>query len=262
MGKGVHFVTNNSTLTRVNYMNKFAQLGIPVASNEVISTSFCTAEFLRSSTRGSGRATAPGPKSKCFVIGAPGLCEEIRGAGINVISARDLPAAHPEMTMTQVQEDVVDAAVDTVVVGLDLSINYRSLAYAMACLNSNPGCRFVATNTDAAFPAEVRKVPGNGALVAALARAVGREPDVIIGKPSDVILGVLKNASGLDPASSLMVGDRLDTDIEFGNRGGMGTCLVLSGVTSEEDLKALAPGDSRVPGFIAKDIAELVAALN
>ena len=65
MGKGVHFVTNNSTLTRVNYMNKFAQLGIPVASNEVISTSFCTAEFLRSSTRGSGRATAPGPKSKC-----------------------------------------------------------------------------------------------------------------------------------------------------------------------------------------------------
>jgi len=124
---------------------------------------------------------------------------------------------------------------------------------AEACVAVRAGARWVATNTDATMPSPRGPVPGNGALVAALATALGRGPDVVVGKPAPGLLEAA--ARRRDARRALVVGDRLDTDVEGAVRAGMDSLLVLTGVTTPADLLA-APAHRR-PTHVAANLGGL-----
>ncbi len=130
------------------------------------------------------------------------------------------------------------------------------MAKAQAFL-ADPRCHFVAANRDATYVDAHRTLPGTGCIVAAIECACSRTP-IVMGKPSAGVLDALKIIHPtLAPARTLMVGDRLDTDICFGRTTGMLTLLVESGVHCEADARATASDEMR-PHFIAKSIAVFV----
>lgn len=118
--------------------------------------------------------------------------------------------------------------------------------------------KFVATNRDLTFPDTHMLVPGSGMLVAAIEATCGRSPDVVAGKPSLAMLDILAAAHGLKRDATAMVGDRLDTDILFGNEGKLAaSVLVLTGVAKEADVAALPPGDKHTPTHIIPSLGDL-----
>lgn len=134
------------------------------------------------------------------------------------------------------------------VCGLDTQINYTKLSKAFQYLIKNPGCHFIATNEDSTYPSSAGLLPGAGAISAPLRYALGRSP-VCTGKPASTMLdcvkakfvssALLSNRQKLnrivrvhfDPQRTIMVGDRLNTDILFGKNGGLATLLVLTGLS-------------------------------
>lgn len=117
---------------------------------------------------------------------------------------------------------------------------FAQIQYATLCLRENPGCAFIATNCDAVTHlTDAQEWAGNGSMVGALRGSSQREPTVV-GKPAAFMLDYIASKFGVRTDQMCMVGDRLDTDILFGQDGGTRTLLVLSGVTTREEL--LAPG--------------------
>jgi phosphoglycolate phosphatase len=128
--------------------------------------------------------------------------------------------------------------------------------YATLCIRENPGCMFIATNRDAVTHlTDAQEWAGNGSMVGAIVGSTKREPHVV-GKPSDFMLKNIAAQFSLKPEQICMVGDRLDTDIMFGQNGGLTTCLVLSGVTTEEQL--LAPSNTVHPDFYMGQLSDLL----
>jgi len=125
----------------------------------------------------------------------------------------------------------VDPEIGAVVAGLDRKLNYYKLSYAYLALTQIKDCKFIATNTDAQFPGTHTLLPGGGAIIASIVATTGMQP-LVMGKPEPMILDLLAAQHNLNRARTCMVGDRLDTDIEFGNKGGLKTLLVLTGVTT------------------------------
>ncbi len=230
-GKNVYFLTNNSGKTRADYRKKLAEVnGLDVAENAVFTSAYATALYLKQ--RGAaGRSV--------FVIGEPGLAAELSATG------GLLPITEPDSA------DVHD--IDYVVVGIDRNFTYDKLRFAHAAIMRGHA-QFVATNRDTTFPTETGEIPGGGSLVAALAAATGREP-VTIGKPETHAYEAILAAAGAAAADSVMVGDRLDTDIAVGRRAGAGTVLVLTGVTSADAAQAAPP--EWTPDRIIGDLREL-----
>jgi 4-nitrophenyl phosphatase len=128
------------------------------------------------------------------------------------------------------QEDV-----GAVVVGMDLKFNYLKLCYATHYINR--GALFIATNTDSTFPIFNTVFPAAGFISAAITHTLGVQPQ-IMGKPSQLMMDVVKRRYDLNLERTCMVGDRLDTDIRFGIEGGLGgTLLVLTGVCGRKNLE-------------------------
>ena len=158
--------------------------------------------------------------------------------------------------------DVLTKDVVAVVCGLDTQFNYYKICKA-ANLIRYRNCEFVATNQDAVAPllGSGGLVPSGGSMVGAVEVASGVKP-ICVGKPSADLAALVVKLYGLDPARTCMVGDRLDTDIQFGHNGGMKTLLVMSGVTQEEQAEELvagtAPEGTAVPTFIAASVATLL----
>ena len=230
-GKQIYFLTNNSGKTRAEYRKKLADVnGLNVPESAVFTSAYATALYLKQ--RGAaGRSV--------FVIGEPGLAAELSASGGLI------PMTEPDSA------EVHD--IDYVVVGIDRQFTYDKLRFAHAAITRGHA-QFIATNRDATFPMEAGEIPGGGSLVASLATATGREP-VTIGKPETHAYEAILDAAGVTAADSVMVGDRLDTDIAVGRRAGAGTVLVLTGVTSEEKAQA-APPEWR-PDRIIGDLREL-----
>ena len=114
-------------------------------------------------------------------------------------------------------------------VGFDRYINYYKIQYATLCIRENPGCIFIATNRDAVTHlTDAQEWAGNGSMVGAIMGSTKKEP-LTVGKPNGFMLENIAKQFGLKPDQICMVGDRLDTDIQFGKSGGLTTCLVLSG---------------------------------
>lgn len=235
-GLPLRFVTNNSTKHRREVAQILRDLGVPAEPEQVLSSAAATATWLRAHAP---RAAEP---LHVLYLGEKGLGEELADAGFHAVHA-----------LESGPEDATRA--DYVVVGLDRTFNYDSLARAQAALLA--GAQFLATNGDYTYPAEEGLMPGAGAMVAAVAAASGVAPTVM-GKPHDGLAEALQADTGIPASRTLLVGDRLETDIEFGRQHGMLTALVLTGVTSAEHL-----ADSSItPDYVLTDLAGLPGLLD
>ena len=240
-GKRIYFVTNNAASNRKQLKEKLSSiLKLDCLSEEMmVGSAFSTAQYLKQSIldkKGSGRL---------FVIGSTGLCDELRQIGFHVIEGADKPS----MTRDELADYEFDEKpIDAVVVGHDIDLNFRKLCIANVLLQRNPDAELVATNLDAfdLVGGDGRHIPGNGGSVKFLEHTSGRTA-VNCGKPSKLLAELLDSLYGLDTSRALFVGDRLDTDIRFGVDTGMHSALVLTGVTTSQQMKTLGGGSSEGP---------------
>lgn len=201
------YVTNNPTHPPAVYVDRLRSAGVEPTTADVITSGVATAQWLDSHHAG----------AEIFVIGEDGLREQLATADVRLV--QDFSAA------------------DVVVVSMDRSFDYDRLCEAFWAL-SDPDVGFVGTDPDRVVPAPERDVPGSGAIINAVAGVADRDPDAVLGKPSESMQRLVRDRLGVSPERCLLVGDRLDTDIAMGERAGMTTVLVKTGVTDEETLLA------------------------
>ncbi|KAJ3490611.1 hypothetical protein NLI96_g1302 [Meripilus lineatus] len=244
--KSVLFVTNNATKSRKNYKKKFDKLSVEAHVDEIFGSAFAAAVYISSVIK------LPKEK-KVYVIGMSGLEEELQEEGIVTLGGTD--PADNTLTPFDLKDWERDPAVGAVLCGLDTSVNYTKLSKAFQYLIKDPNCAFLATNEDSTYPTADGLLPGAGAVSAPLRFALGKDP-VSIGKPAGTMLECIKAKHDFDPARTIMVGDRLNTDILFGQNGGLATLLVLTGITKEWEV--LGPNPSPiVPDYITNSIGDL-----
>ncbi|KAM5536796.1 hypothetical protein V8D89_009514 [Ganoderma adspersum] len=248
--KSVLFVTNNATKSRKNYKKKFDSLGVEAHVDEIFGSAYATAVYVSSVMK------LPKDK-KVYVIGMAGLEEELDEEGIAHIGGTD-----PEdytLANFSLATWTPDPSVGAVVCGLDISVNYTKLSKAFNYLTRNPGCRFLVTNEDSTYPTADGLLPGAGSVSAPLRYALGQDP-IAIGKPNRTMLDCIRAKHDFDPKRTIMVGDRLNTDIEFGQAGGLSTLLVLTGITKESEITG-PNASSTVPDYMTGSIGDLRALL-
>jgi 4-nitrophenyl phosphatase len=252
-GKKVLFVTNNAGVNRRELRDKLMNvLGIDSLTNEqMISSSYSCAQYLKSKLA---------PRSRVHVIGSAGLCEELANSSFDISGGPSIVPSH--MTRQELEDyEFPEHPIDAVAVGHDVDMTFRKLCIADNLLLRNPNALFVATNEDSfdLVGSDRRHIPGNGCTVKAL-EYCSRRKAVCVGKPNSTLAKLIIDEHGVDPARALFVGDRLDTDILFGNRNGMKSLLVMTGVTSAETMVNLQYGtdDEPLPAFIAPSVECLI----
>ncbi|RUS17126.1 HAD-like domain-containing protein [Endogone sp. FLAS-F59071] len=244
-GKQLLFVTNNSSVSRANYCKKFTKLGIEAHVDDIFSSAYAAAVYLKN-------VVAFPPEKKVYIIGQAGIQEELAAEGIRHSGAGDDNENMQEMDFSSIKPD---PEVGAVLCGIDFHINYKKYAKAHTYLTKNPGCLFLLTNDDSTFPTEIGIFPGAGAISSTLITSTSRTPDAVLGKPNQTMMDCIIARYSLDLNRTLMIGDRLDTDIDFGNRGGLATLAVLTGVTTEQDLQN--PTQKIVPTYYMESWGDL-----
>jgi len=247
-GKKMFFVTNNSTKSRAGYKKKFDGLGLDVKAEEIFSSSFAAAAYFEQTKfKDSGK--------KVYVIGEVGIPEELDLIGVPYIGGPDDNGKVPDMGPGGKIEH--DHDVGAVVVGFDRNVNYYKIQTAQLCINENPGCEFIATNLDAVTHlTDAQEWAGNGSMVGAIKGCTGKEP-LVVGKPGPLMIDYIVDKYSIERSRICMVGDRLDTDVLFGQNNGLKSILVLSGVTTEE--KLLGEENEITPDFYCDSIVDFFA---
>ncbi|MFO7917796.1 MAG: HAD-IIA family hydrolase [Anaerolineae bacterium] len=216
------FVSNKPLEPSARYAKKLTRLGLPTAPEDVINSTQALIHYLREHH----------PQAHLFVIGEELLLDEFREAGFTLTGAVD--------------------EIDVLVASFDRTLDYAKLNTAHQALVR--GARFYATNADRTCPVEDGEIPDCAGVIAFLEATTEREIELVAGKPSRHILRAALERLGVDAGHCLLVGDRLETDIRMGNRVGMDTALVLTGVTAREDL---ATGDVQ-PIYVLDSVADIL----
>jgi arabinose operon protein AraL len=220
-GRRVAFLSNKPLQTRADYAQKLTRLGIPTREEDVVNSSLVLARHL-------ARLDARAP---VFVIGEPPLVAELRAHGFEVRA---------------------DHRVRWVVIAFDRTFDYAKLNTALQAVRH--GARLIATNPDRTCPTEDGEIPDCAGMTAAVEAVTGHTVEVIVGKPSPIILEVALERLGVEARECAIVGDRIETDIVMGKRLGLATVLVLTGIT--------AAGDARIadtaPDLVVPSIRDLV----
>jgi 4-nitrophenyl phosphatase len=228
--------TNNAGMTQAEYVAKLGRMGVTVSPDEILTSSMATALYLAQHYNPAA--------TRVFVIGEKGARQPLIDCGFTLT---DLYEVHtPENPY---------AGADIVVCGLDKGLSWDKLA--TATLNIRAGARFVGTNADTTLPTERGITHGNGAVLAALEAATEIKP-LIIGKPEPIMYQQAIALLGVDPAFTVAIGDRLNTDILGAVRTGIRSLLVLTGVSTEAELKTL----DYQPTWVMADICEVTQALS
>lgn len=233
MGMGIEYTTNNSSRFQQTVADQLNGFGLSVEPWQVITSSVVAARM-------AAKRVPAG--TRVLVLGADHLREEVTKAGLTIVEqASDNPDVviqgwYPDMTWTMLAE----------------------ISYAI-----EHGATYYATNRDLTIPREYGIAPGCGSMIQAVMNATGQEPVASAGKPESYMYDEARelNAAGktsVPVAGSLAIGDRLDTDIEAGTRGGYDSLAVLTGVTNPRELM-LAPDHLR-PTYIAEDLRALLDA--
>lgn len=194
-------VTNNSRFTPRDLSYRFSMVGLTIPPETIFTSAMATAAFLNSQR----------PEGKAFVIGESGMTTALHEVGYIITEHNP----------------------DYVVLGETETLNQDLFTKAIQLIIN--GARFIATNPDASGPSEKGVVPGAGALAALIETATGKKA-FYVGKPNPLMMRTAINYLGVHSEDTIMVGDRMDTDIVAGVQSGMGTILVLSGITSREDI--------------------------
>ena len=223
-GLRVALATNNATKTVDEYLGKFSGFGVELEPWQVLTSALATAATLAKEFPGRGPV---------FVVGENGLQRALADAGFS-------PVTDPADETRPV----------AVVVGYDRQLTFAKLR--RATLHIRAGAPFYGTNPDKTFPTPQGLVPGAGAILAAIEAATEREPS-IIGKPQPAMLVMALERLGTGPGETLVVGDRLETDIAAGQAAGCRTALVLSGVSTREAAEKWNPP----PDLVVADLSAL-----
>jgi len=221
------FLTNNSSRGAEAYVEKLRRLGVDAARSDFLTSVDATIAYLR------GRG---GQDKLYYVCGTESFRAQLREAGFRLTDDRDEP-------------------VDTLLMGFDTELTFHKLEDA--CILLGRGVDYVATNPDWVCPTWYGFVPDCGSVCEMLRRATGRSP-YVVGKPRPDMVRLAMRAAGASPEETVVVGDRLYTDIACGVNAGVDTVLVLSGESTAED----AANSDVKPAFILKDVAQLLAILN
>ena len=217
------FVTNNASRPPAVVAEHLVELGVPAAPEDVVTSAQAGARVL-------AERLAPG--ARVLAVGGPGVGWALSERGL--------------VPVRSVDEDPV-----AVVQGYGPDVGWRELAEASLAIER--GLLWVATNLDRTIPSPRGRVLGNGSLVAALRHATGVDP-LVAGKPEPPLM--LESVERTRSERPLVVGDRLDTDIEGATRSGIPSLLVLTGVTDWEDLVGAAP--EHRPTYLAHDLRALL----
>lgn len=220
------YVTNNASRTPGHVAEQIASYGLPALAADVVTSPQSAARMLT-------RLLPPG--ALVLVVGGEGLVSEVDAAGFRI---------------TRIADDQPDAVVQ----GFSPEVGWEQLAQASFALQRAPEIPWVATNTDWTIPLKGGVAPGNGALVSAVHLAVGRLA-TFAGKPEPEIFEVAFERFGVAPEETLMIGDRLDTDVLGAKRAGVRSALVLTGIDSAKTL--LACDASMRPDFVLEDLRGL-----
>jgi len=217
------FLTNNSSRTPHAVAEHLRSLGIPAEADHVYTTAQAAARYI-SREKSSARV---------YVIGENGLLEAVNEAGLEVV--QDEP--------------------DYVVQGIDRSFDYAKLAEAVRHIRS--GAVYVQTNPDLLLPSDNGFMPGAGSIGAAIQAASGSTP-VVIGKPSVIIMRDAIELLGLAPDRVWVIGDNAATDIGAGQSAGCKTALVLTGLTTRDNLSSMLEGAGVEPNLVCDNLPQLL----
>ena len=220
-GRRVAFLSNKPLQTRADYAAKLSRLGVPAAADDVINSSLVLARHLRGLD----------PGAAVFVIGEPPMIAEMRAHGFEVRE---------------------DERVRWVVIAFDRTFSYAKLNTALQAVRR--GARLIATNPDRTYPVEGGEIPDCAGMIAAVEAVTGHTVEAVVGKPSPIILEVALATLGVRADETVIVGDRIETDITMGKRLGLATILVLSGITRADDPRIA----SLAPDHVIGSIAELI----
>lgn len=218
------FATNNGTKTPEEYQQKLAELGVKIEASQVVTSAMGIA-FLLAQKYPRG--------AKIFMIGEDGIRLALEEKGFEILSVENASEA------------------EAVVMGIDRSVNFEKVAEATLLVRA--GLPFYSTNTDRTFPTPRGEIPGSGAWLSVVTTATGIEPTVA-GKPFPYLMELALERLGATKEETLVVGDRLETDIAAGQAVGCPTALVLSGVSTREAAGAWTPA----PNIIAENLSVLV----
>ncbi|HUQ62468.1 MAG TPA: HAD-IIA family hydrolase [Acidimicrobiales bacterium] len=215
-GHGVYFLTNNSAPTVDELRKKLGGMGVEVSPDDLVTSAQAAASLLE-------------PGSTALVCAGAGVKSALEERGV---------------------ETVREGAAEAVVVGFHRDFDYARLTAAFKAIEG--GARLIGTNDDATYPTPDGPVPGGGALLAAVATAGGVEPEVA-GKPYEPFAALVRTRVGAGVGDSIMVGDRPSTDGLMAQRLGISFALVLSGITSSDEIPSDPP-----PDHVADDLVSLV----
>lgn len=220
------YLTNNASRTPAQVAEHIASFGLPATPESVVTSPQSAARVLKSLLPAGARV---------LVVGGVGLSSEVEAAGFVVVHT-------------------ADDAPDAVAQGFAPHVGWEHLAEASFALQRRPEIPWIATNTDWTIPVDGGIAPGNGALVSAVHLAVGRLA-TFAGKPEKEIFDLAVERCGVTPEETLMIGDRLDTDIAGARRAGMKSALVLTGIDSAKTL--LGADSSMQPDYVLEDLRQL-----
>lgn len=223
--RGLNFVfaTNNGTKTPAAYQEKLRALGVEIQPGQVVTSALALAFML-------GRKYPRG--TKVFMIGGEGIRVALEEKGFEIMSVERAPEAH------------------VCVMGIDRTISFNKVAEATLLVRA--GIPFYTTNTDRTFPTPRGEIPGSGSWLSVIISATGVQP-IVAGKPFPYMMELALASLGTGKTETLVVGDRLETDIAAGQAIGCPTALVLSGVSTRADAEAWQPA----PDIIAESLADL-----
>lgn len=233
--KNLRFIlaTNNASLTPQQYVSKLAGMGVTVELKEIMTSAMATAMYL-------AQQMDPA-QTRVFVVGEDGAIQALEEQGFTLTKNYEINSA-------------TSKGADVVVCGKDHTINWDKLA--TATLNIRAGAQFIGTNGDNTLPTELGLIHGNGAILAALQTATGVSP-TIIGKPEPIMYQQAIAKLSADLSETIAIGDKLETDILGAVRTGIRSLMVLTGVSTEADLKTI----DYQPTWIMPDIRAVTEAL-
>lgn len=224
-GKKIIFATNNSTKNRLQCLQKLRKLGYEANINEVFPTSYASALYLKQINF----------NRSVYVLGSQGISDELNAMNIKNFGVG--PDVTPDEWVPGQARFKVDKQVGAVVIGFDNQVSFKKLAKACSYVK-RPDCLFVASNADESFPSVSPDifVPGPGLYVSAIKCGTGRDP-IVLGKPGTYFFDIIRSQHPtIDPSRTIMIGDRLTTDMPFGHNNGMSTLFVQSGIGTKEEM--------------------------
>jgi NagD protein len=218
LGREYLVLTNNPLYTPRDLSHRLGAIGLEIPPERLFTSAMAAAAFLHSQR----------PCGTAFVIGESGLTQAIHDIGYVI----------------------TDIDPDYVVLGETFAYHYEIITKAVRLIAA--GARFIATNPDVSGPTETGIVPGCGAMASLLEKATGKAP-FFVGKPNPLMMRSALNYLDVHSEDSVMIGDRMETDIVAGVESGMRTILVLTGVTSHEEIERFPYR----PTWVVDSIAEI-----